>query len=148
MADLTDERVAQLLSQWGAMGLKDLAVEFKQLKERWVAEKAISTQTNSEFELLSRMVIPKAMEEQGLTKFTADGIGTLRVDNKVSVSQLDKEALFKWLKENGHPDIIKGSVNASTLTSFVKAQVAQGEPIPDLDVIKISSYDVAVITKA
>ena len=148
MANLTEERTTQLLGMWGAMGLKDLAIEFKRLKDQYDAEKAISSHTYAEFELLRKKVLPEVMDEQGFQTVKIEGVGRIQIGFQVSAKQVDKEALFQWMKENGHPDLIAEVINASTLGSFIKTQIAQGDPIPDDSIVDFSSYEVASVVKA
>lgn len=148
MANLTDERAAQLLGMWGAMGLKDLAIEFKRLKEKYDDEKAISAHTYAEFELLRKKVLPETMDEQGFTTVKIEGVGRIQIGFQVSAKQLDKMALFEWMRDNGHEALIAEVINASTLGSFMKTQIAQGEPIPDSEIVDFTSYEVASVVKA
>jgi len=148
MATLTEERAAQLLGMWGAMGLKDLALEFKRLRDQYDDEKAISANTYAEFELLRKKVLPEIMDEQGFTTVKIEGVGRIQIGFQVSAKQIDKVALFDWMRENGHPDLITDVINASTLGSFIKTQIAQGDPIPPDDIVDFSSYEVASVVKA
>ena len=49
---------------------------------------------------------------------------------KISVLKADKPAVMKWLKENGHGDIVKEDVHSATLRAFVIGLREEGNPLP------------------
>lgn len=148
MAKLTDERIKFLRETYEEFDLKDLAVEFQKLQNRYNEAKDVSAGIYAEFEFLRKSIIPVRMEDMGLETAKISGVGRLQIGNQVSAKQLDKAALFKWLEANGHDSIIAESVNSSTLGSFIKEQIAQGEPIPDQDIVDFNVYEVASVVKA
>lgn len=135
------------MDTWKAMGLKDLALEFKRLQDKYADEKAISAYTYAEFELLRKSVLPKVMDDMGLTTANVEGVGRIQVGQQVSAKQLDKAALATWLEEQGHEGMITETINSSTLSSFIRQQIANGDPIPEPDVVEFTTFEVASVVK-
>jgi hypothetical protein len=147
MAILEKERYDQLVNVWKAMGLKDLAIEFKRLQDKYNEEKAISAVTYAEFEILRKQILPQIMDDMGLSTAKVEGVGRIQVGQQVSAKQIDKQGLIDWLEANGHSAIVAETVNSSTLSSFIKAQIADGEPIPDQSIVEFTTYEVASVVK-
>lgn len=78
-------------------------------------------------------VIPQLMEDAEVDKITLKGIGTMFVQQKMYVGLLsdDRPTAYKWLRENGHGELIKDWVFPQTLTAFAKEQIEGGKPLPD-----------------
>lgn len=147
MAELSQDRYTELSDIWTNMGLKDLALEFKRLQEKYAEEKAISAVTYAEFELLRKRVLPGVMEDMGMTTANIKDVGRIQIGQQVSAKQLDKQGLIDWLEANGHEGMVAETVNSSTLSSFIKEQIGLGEPIPDDDVVQFTTYEVASVVK-
>lgn len=56
--------------------------------------------------------LPLAMQQAGLTKFELRDGSTISVKEKVyaSIPKANEQHAFKWLRENGHADLIKNEV--------------------------------------
>ena len=69
-----------------------------------------------------------AMAEQELDKFTRNG-STFYLNSRLFASPAAgrKEELFAALKENGYGSLVTETVNANTLASFCKEQLAAHE---------------------
>ena len=145
---LDKETYDALVAKWSAMGLKDLALEFQRVKQQYEDEKAISARTYAEFEVLRKQILPKAMDDMGLETAKVEGVGRIQIGVQVSAKQVDKMALMTWLEANGHSSLIAESVNSSTLSSFMKVQIAQGEPFPDDSIVDFTTFEVASVVKA
>jgi hypothetical protein len=78
----------------------------------------------TQLEYLSRNAIPEQMAEKGVTSITLDHF-RFTVNSKSTTSITDKDAGYQWLKENGHGDIIKESVNANTLAAFARSYLEE-----------------------
>lgn len=148
MAQLEKEKFDHLMAFWSGLDFKDLALEFKRLQDEYNAAKEVSALVYAEFEVLRKNVIPRKMEDAGIETIKITGVGRLQIGTQVSAKQLDKGALFEWLEENGHSALVAESVNASTLGSFIKTQIANGDPIPDPEIVDFSTYEVASVVKA
>jgi len=148
MAVIAEERFTELMKEWDEVDLRQLAIDFKRLQESYNAAKDVSALIYAEFELLRKRVIPNRMEEMGLETAKYAGIGRIQIGQQLSAKQLNKAALQEWLVAQGHGSLVASTVNSSSLSAFIKAQIADGEPIPDDDIIEISTFEVASVVKA
>lgn len=111
---------------------------------------------------LRKRRIPEKMHELGLIR--PDGRGSfthasgarvhLRVETYASVRRTDdagqatdlhERALWQWLRESGHGDIIRETVNPMTLKAFCKERLEDGEPLPPG--VNVYQETVAVLTQ-
>lgn len=61
------------------------------------------------------------IEATGMTSFsTAEYTYYTRIDSYASVDAGNREAAFKWIRDEGYGDIVKLTANAQSLTSVVK----------------------------
>lgn len=68
---------------------------------------------------LSTELIPSLMAEMGTERIDVDGVAvTIKPIVHASISEDRREEAFRWLRENGHEDIIKNDV----VLSFGKGQ--------------------------
>lgn len=147
MAELSAVHIKSLKEAYADTDLKGLAVAFKVLQTRYDEAKAISAGIYAEFEFLRKQILPARMEDMGLTTANIKDVGRIQIGQQLSAKQIDKVALQKWLVEQGHGSLVAETVNSSSLSAFIKAQIADGEPIPDDDIIQISTYEVASVVK-
>lgn len=148
MAELSAVHINALREAYRECDIKGLAQAFKVLQDRYNEAKAVSAGVYAEFEFLRKNILPARMDEMGITTVNIKDVGRIQISHQLSAKQVDKFALQEWLQANGHGDLIAETVNASSLASFIKAQIADGEPIPDDDIIQISTYEVASVVKA
>lgn len=111
MEDLTAEQLQRI----ARLGNKQLELE-QQVAD---AEKHLKT-LKSELFTLTSSVIPEIMKEVGMMKFTMEDGSELEVKHhiKAAISQKNREAAFKWLRDNEAGDIIKNNV----IISFGKGE--------------------------
>lgn len=74
--------------------------------------------------------LPDLMDQKDIRNLTVDGIGQCYLSDDLHVSTGDKDAVKAWLIEQGLEDMITESVNANTLSAFVKRRLKAGEPLP------------------
>lgn len=101
----------------------------------------------AEFDLLRLELIPAKMEEEGVETVRYEGIGRVALTGDMYAQTLDKEALYAWLRENNLEDLIQPNVNASTLKATIKARIKKGEETPPEDVVKVTPFVRASITR-
>ncbi len=148
MATLEKEEYDSLCKKWNDMGIRDLALEFKRMQNEYSVAQAASAHIYAQFEILRKKILPEFMEEMGVDTIKVTDVGRVQIGQQVSAKQLDKEALMDWLREENHDALIADTVNASTLGSFIRAQIANGDPIPPDTVVEFKAYDVASVVKA
>ena len=105
-------------------------------------------EVNIEYDFLRLTHLPEQLENEGIQNIKVEGVGkvTLRGDVYVSVLAENREEFHGWLRDTGRGDLIKDSVNASTLKAAAKQWLKAGEVIPET-LVKITPYTQAVITK-
>lgn len=82
-------------------------------------------EANAEFDVLRQELIPTLMEDKGLENFRVAGLGTLYLtpDLFVSVKAGKQDKYHMFLRDNNLGDLIKESVNPSTLRGHIKEQI-------------------------
>lgn len=130
------------------MNLEELATAMKDTRELLDEKKAESSILQKQWDSLRKKWIPKKMEELGIESVRITGVGTVseRTDAYCSVPAKNKQALYEWLEEHDHSDLITDTVNSSTLKAFIKEQILLGNEIPD-DIVKFDPYTYVTITK-
>jgi len=108
-----------------------LADELSELRDRKKALddelKAVNARiTEVEEQLASKMV------EEEIQSFQRSG-KTFYVTTKVFASAVPerKAELFAWLKEHGFGDMVTETVNANTLSAWVREQLEESESLPE-----------------
>jgi hypothetical protein len=82
---------------------------------------------------LATVTLAKLMEDAGVEKTTLAGLGTIYLSNDffASVNKDDRPALYTWMRDNGHGDIITDWVFPQTLTAFCKEMTQKNLALPD-----------------
>ena len=78
------------------------------------------------------LALSDAMAEAECERFSRNG-NTFYLNTRLFASPIagQKEAMFQALKDNGYGEIVTETVNANTLASFVKEQMAEnGDEVP------------------
>lgn len=103
---------------------------------------------NKKYDVLRMNIVPSKMEEAGEESKTISGIGriTLQADVFASIPAPMRDQAYEWLDEHGHGDIIKPTVNASTLKALIKSLIRKGTEIPE-SIFKVTPVTRAVITR-
>ena len=133
--------------KYASMDIRELAKQLNKLTIQHEKKKLAAAAVWKEIEYLKYVLLPEKMDALGTTNMKLPGIGRVQISFQTSTKQVDKIALKQWLRDNGHEALIQESINSSTLNSFMRAQVANGEPIPDDSVVIFKSYEVASVIK-
>lgn len=97
---------------------------------------------------LEKHTLPTRLESMDLDQIRIPDIArSFSVQDKMSASFLDKEKGFEWLRETGQGDLIQETVNAGTLTSFVRNMIVDEGLEPPDDIVKVSTYKTISISK-
>lgn len=90
-------------------------------------------------ETLSKGVLPEMMDESKTKTISLTSVGRrFTVSTKLSASMIDKDKGVEWLRTNGGDALPTVTVNAQTLSSFVKARIeTEGKDVPE-DIFKVS----------
>lgn len=129
-------------------GAADLGAYMRDLKDQIDDLAAVKTAFQEEYDRIRNQVIPDKMEAEGMTTITLAGVGRITVSNKMGATILPdyKLDMHQWLRDNGFAALVTATVNASTLTAFVKEQMEAGNEIP-FDYLNITTYRQASLTK-
>ena len=119
-----------------------LADQLKELKER---KKELDTEVkalNAEIEKLD-MELSDAMAEAECERFSRNG-STFYLNTRLFASPVAgrKDEMITALKDNGYGDIVTETVNANTLSSFVKEQMSlNSDEVPTWLTDVVSTYE-------
>ena len=107
--------------------LFDLADELKAAKDEKKALDAQVKEVNARIETLDKE-LSDAMANVECEKFTRNG-SSFYLNSRLFASPMagNKDAMIAALKENGYGDIVTETVNANTMASFCKEQMAANE---------------------
>lgn len=120
-------------------------LNLKELQRRMEILDQRKKELQAEIDRLRLHEIPNEMAARDTTSLKGEwGRCTLTSDLSVSVS--DQIGLQSWLTENEFGDLIKPTVNSSTLKAWVKEQLVAGTELPEL--IKVSPFSRAVLYKS
>jgi len=77
--------------------------------------------------------LPALMEDQEISKFAVDGIGTifLRTEVYSYVRSDDRPKFYDWLRETGNEGLIVPYVHPATQKAFIKEQLEDGVEFPE-----------------
>jgi hypothetical protein len=119
----------------------ELSFQRDELKDRVTA-------LNKKIDLLRNSIIPDKMEDEGIDSIKITGVGrvSLYPMTQVSVRNGKQPELQEWLKSQDAQDLIKPTVNASTLKAYINERIRSGEDYPD-DIINFNAFSQARITK-
>ena len=120
----------------------ELADQLKAAKEQKKELDAQVKELGAEIDRLD-LALSDAMAEAECERFSHNG-STFYLNTRLYASPVagKKEELFAALKENGYGSIVTETVNANTLSSFVKEQMAENdEEVPAWLAEKISTFE-------
>lgn len=122
--------------------LFELADKLKEAKDRKKKLEDDTKANNALIEELDRQ-LSDAMVEQELEKFSRNGSTFyLKTSLYASAPADRKEELFQALRQNGYGSLVVETVNARTLSSFVKEQKeANEDKIPQWLADVVSTYE-------
>ena len=108
-----------------------LADELAELKDRKKALDDELKAVNSRIAEVEEQLANKMVEEE-IQSFQRSG-KTFYVTTKVFASAVPerKAELFAWLKEHGFGDMVTETVNANTLSAWVREQLEESETLPE-----------------
>lgn len=142
MGKLLEERVSQ----------KELTVS--QLVEYWLLARRVNDTIEAGRKELGKLVqhlsmekIPNRFEAENLKTITTDSGYRITVAYRFSVSMLDKEKAYEWLRKNELGDLIIETVNSGTLSSQIRQMIEKEGIDPPDDIFKQSNAPYTSATK-
>ena len=129
--------------------LRQLCVQMKELQMKALQVKADAAAIRELLDDLRLRKIPDLMAslEVKTTTFTGLGRVQLAADLYASTIAGKKEDAMAWLRDCGYSDMIKPTVNSSSLKALFRQQIKEGVMPPD-DIFKITPFTRASIVKA
>lgn len=137
------QRAAELLVdavEEGDFNLSEGLIGYYRISEEYKGVDDVRKEIWKRLERLDKGTLPDAFESEGVDKVRVPQIErSFYVLPKMSASMVDKEEAMAWLRERGADALITETVNASTLSSYVK-DLLENEGIDPPECIKVSSY--------
>ena len=131
-----------------SMTIVELATKLRELRDLKEAQEIDLKDTNKAIEMITKIVLPDLMDEQGVQNLKINGVGriSLRAEVYASILADNREDAYDWLRATGRASLISETVNSSSLKAACKEWLKNGEVIPD-DLIKVTPVTVAVLTR-
>ncbi len=129
--------------------LRQLCVQMKDLQLKALAIKADAVAIREPLDDLRLRKIPDLMAQLEVKTTTFTGLGRVQLAADIYASTISgqKEAALQWLRDCGYDNMIKPSVNSSSLKALFRQQIKDGSMPPD-DIFKITPFTRASIVKA
>lgn len=125
-----------------------LGAALNKLRSQHAEIKSEAAKIWAEVDYLRLTKIPDMLDEMEISSVKIKGVGTLGTRMESSCSTKNKDALIEWLRSNSFDSLIStDTVNSGTLKAFINNQIREGEPIPSSDIVKFTTFEMAVITK-
>jgi hypothetical protein len=134
------ERVVDALKQTDLVGTVSTYHHLKKAYDRLdKARKSVYGHLNH----LDKTKIPAAFEEAGVDMVRVPELErSFYPLTKYSASMPDKIVGMEWLREHGGEELIQETVNASSLTAFIKSMILDEGVEPPEEAIKFNSYKI------
>lgn len=126
--------------------LRGYCAEMKDLQLRLLAKKAEAAAIREPLDFLRLSKIPDLMDALEITTTTFAGIGRLQKASDIYAKTVDKDASFQYLRDTGYEDMIKPTVNASSLKALLRRMLKEGVELPECYVV--TPFTRASIVKA
>lgn len=129
---------------------KDLIHEFKAAKEFKDAVDLIDKEASRVYDYMRLAAIPNRFEAENIKNVTVAGIGRVQLagDLYAGIAPGKQDAAFEWLRDNGRGDLVKETVNVTSLKAVLKAIIVKGEEELPEGVFKAEPFTRASIVKA
>lgn len=118
-----------------------------------LAHEALDTQIKALYHIkdkLDKKIVPEFFErlrsEDDIVRVPEIG-RSFSVNEKTSATFIDKDVGYAWLREIGQGDLIQETVNAGTLSAFVRNRQLEEGLDPPEDIVKVSIYKTTSINK-
>jgi hypothetical protein len=118
--------------KYDEMSLIELGQSMEEIRAKLDDAKAAATLLEKEYDFIRTVKIPPKMEEEGLANFRLKSGRGVRVQDEVFVS-LPSPNFFtfkSFLQEQGDDGIIKETINAQTLKSYITGRIKEGKEYP------------------
>ena len=126
----------------------DLATTVRELDDQIAHHTKALSALKKDREALTDGIIPQKMTSEGLSTVNVCALGrfSVRSEMRVTVAGGKKFELQDWLKDNGYGELIGTTINSSTLKSFVKERMTEGDDYPE-ELLNLHMFERATLTK-
>lgn len=94
---------------------------YNHLKDQFEELTAVQKEFSKFIELIKNVKLPEAFDREKLKTITLQDGTRVTKSDRTTASIIGPQAdAFDWLRENGYPDIIKETVNSSTMAATAK----------------------------
>jgi len=144
---MTEDVKSKIRMQFEGKKYPELADAIYNLNKEKVEYENKIKSLNVFLDVIQIEIIPDRLAEDGMRGVPlADGSRIeLRPNAYCSTRKDMKQALFNWLSEHDFDDLITEVVNPSTLKSFIKEQLEEGNPVPPDEIVSYQPYTKAVL---
>ena len=137
----TDEAIKQVYERCDIDTLPELCGLLMALKEVKEAFEGVQKKLSKVVEDVSKRVIPERFEEMGVDKIQVPSLKkSFYPLVKYSASMKDRSKGMDWLRERGAGSLITETVNANSLTAFLKDYQINDGVDPPQDLFTFGSY--------
>ena len=143
------EKMEEYVNWLRPLGISELVREQDTISFTLDRLEEIKKEFNKIYDLLRLSILPDKMDDEGITTVTVAGTGraTIQSDIYFSISKDNRDDAHDWLRNNGHGDVIKETVNSSTGKALAKELIKKGEDMPS-DLFKVTPFSRVQITRA
>jgi hypothetical protein len=130
------------------MPYKDIAARMLELRDQIAEAENTASALKAELDVIRIKVVPVRYANDGVTSQNFAGIGRLGLTKDAYCTQKPdkKDELFVWLRDNNFGDLIKDTVNPSSLKSLVK-ELAEDDQSREVEFTPGEDADEAEKTK-
>lgn len=123
--------------------------EFKAAKDLKEACDLLAKEAGRVYDYLRLAAVPNRFEEEGISNMKVEGVGRVQLagDLYAGIVRGREEEAFEWLDDNGRGDLVKRTVNSSSIKAVLKKMLADGEELPE-GLFKVEPFTRASIVKA
>jgi len=114
---------------------RDLVIKFRDARKKKDEAKKAATKAQLEFDTVSNALIEALHAQDKTSSAKYEGIGYCGLVKPRLYASFDKDneaAIFEYLRSVDRDDLIKPTVNAQSLSTFVKERVEKGEKLPEV----------------
>lgn len=132
----------------GDISTTDLLLEFKQVRDLKDAIDILDKEAGRLHDFLRLVAVPARFEAEGISNMKVVGVGRVQLagDLYAGIVKGREDSAFEWLDDNGRGDLVKRTVNSSSLKAVLKQALQNGEELPDF--FKAEPFTRASIVKA
>src|SRR5690606_9653360 len=96
--------------------------EFKATKDFKEACDLLAKEAGRVYDYLRLAAVPNRFEEEGISNMKVEGVGRVQLagDLYAGIVRGREEEAFEWLDDNGRGDLVKKTVNSSSIKAVLK----------------------------